>query len=192
MSHARTQPASSEPSGSWWTFALRGLLAVLFGLLVILWPGFALYTLPLLITLLGAYILIDGILTVIAAVRPSEGRRWLPLIEGVLGILAGIVALVQPGTAALAVLYLVAAWAVLSGLSKIGSAIRGRTGHGWLMVASGVITVVFGVVLVFLPGASLLALVWVIGIYAIAVGIAFIVFGFRTRGYQGPTGGRVR
>jgi uncharacterized membrane protein HdeD (DUF308 family) len=73
--------------------------------------------------------------------------------------LVGVVALVRPRIAALAVLYLVAAWAVLSGLSKIASAIRGRTGHGWLMVASGVITVVFGEVLVFLPGASLLALI---------------------------------
>ena len=159
MSHARTQPpASTERSGSWWAFALRGLVAVLFGLLIIIWPGFALFTLPLLITLLGAYILIDGILTVIAAVSPSEGRRWLQLVEGVLGILAGVVALVQPGIAALAMLYLVVAWAVLSGLSKIASAIRGRTEHGWLMVASGVIIVVFGVVLVFLPGTGLLAL----------------------------------
>jgi uncharacterized membrane protein HdeD (DUF308 family) len=106
--------------------------------------------------------------------------------------LVGVLALVRSGIAALAVLYLVAAWAVLSGLSKIASAIRGRTEHGWLIVASGVITVVFGVVLVFLPGASLLALVWVMGIYAIAVGIAFIALGFRTRGYKGPTGGRVR
>jgi uncharacterized membrane protein HdeD (DUF308 family) len=73
--------------------------------------------------------------------------------------LVGVVALVRPRIAALAVLYLVAAWAVLSGLSKIASAIRGRTGHGWLMVASGVIIVVFGEVLVFLPGASLLALI---------------------------------
>ena len=73
MSHARTQPASSGPSGSWWAFALRGLVAVLFGLLVIIWLGFARYTLPLLSTLLGAYILIDGIVTVVAGTRDPGG-----------------------------------------------------------------------------------------------------------------------
>ena len=73
MSHARTQPASSGPSGSWWAFALCGLVAVLFGLLIDIWLGFALYTLPLLITLLGAYILIDGKVTIVAGTRASGG-----------------------------------------------------------------------------------------------------------------------
>ena len=73
MSYARTQPASSGPSGSWWAFALCGLVAVLFGLLVIIWLGFALYTLPLLITLLGAYILNNGIVTIVAGTRASGG-----------------------------------------------------------------------------------------------------------------------
>ena len=160
---------------------MRGLIAVLFGLLVIIWPSLALFTLPLLITLLSLYILVDGGVTLVGAMRSSERRRWLLLIEGLLGVLAGLVTLFRPGLAGLAVLYVVAAWAILSGLSKIASALRGRAEHEWLVVASGVITVIFGVVLIFLPGAGLLALVWVIGIYAIALGIAFIAYSYRLR-----------
>ena len=181
MSHSRGQSASSGSSGSWWAFALRGLVAGLFGLLVIIWPGLALVTLPLLVTLLGAYILIDGIVTIVAGARASGVRKWLRLVEGALGVLAGVVAIARPGVAGLAVLYVVAAWAVLSGISKIASAIRGRVEHEWLMVVSGVITVIFGVVLAFLPGTTLLALVWVIGIYAIAIGLAFIAYSYRLR-----------
>ena len=181
MSHNRRQSASSGSSGSWWAFALRGLVAGLFGLLVIIWPGLALVTLPLLVTLLGAYILIDGIVTIVAGARASGGRKWLRLVEGALGVLAGVVAIARPGIAGLAVLYVVAAWAVLSGISKIASAIRGRVEHEWLMVVSGVITVIFGVVLVFLPGTTLLTLVWVIGIYAIAIGLTFIAYSYRLR-----------
>src|SRR5919199_3395796 len=98
------QPASS---GTWWAFALRGLFAVFFGLLVIIWPNLALFTLPLLLALLGLYILIDGIIAIVGAMRSSERRRWLLLVEGILGILAGLIALFRPGIAALAVLYLV-------------------------------------------------------------------------------------
>lgn len=160
---------------------MRGLVAVLFGLLLIIWPGLALFTLPLLILFLGAYILIDGIVTIVAGTRSSGGRKWLLLIEGALGVLAGVVAIALPGVAGLAVLYVVAAWAVLSGISKIASAIRGRAEHEWLMVASGVLSVIFGVVLAILPGAGLLALVWAIGIYAVAVGLAFIAYSYRLR-----------
>jgi uncharacterized membrane protein HdeD (DUF308 family) len=163
----------------WWALVLRGLVAMLFGLLIVIWPGFALYTLPLLITLLGAYILIDGIVIIVVGIRASGVRRWLTLIEGALSILAGVIALILPNTAGLAVLYVVAAWTALNGLSRIASAVQGRTEHGWLMVISGVISVLFGVVLVFLYGTGLLALVWVIGIYAIALKIAFIAYGYR-------------
>jgi uncharacterized membrane protein HdeD (DUF308 family) len=184
------QPASSGSRGA---FALRGLFAVFFGLLVIIWPNLALFTLPLLLALLGLYILIDGIIAIVGAMRSSERRRWLLLVEGILGILAGLIALFRPGIAALAVLYLVAVWAILSGVSKIVSAIRGRVEHEWLMVASGLITVLFGVVLIFLPGAGLLALVWLIGIYALALGAAFIAYSFRLRGReaQNSQGSRV-
>ena len=176
----RSRPMASGIGGSWCAFALRGLIAVLFGLLVIIRPSLALFTLPLLITLLSLYILVDGVVTLVGAMRSSERRRWLLLIEGLLGVLAGLVTFFRPGLAGLAVLYVVAAWAILSGLSKIASALRGRAEHEWLVVASG-ITVIFGVVLIFLPGAGLLALVWVIGIYAIALGIAFIAYSYRLR-----------
>ncbi len=181
MSRTGPRATSGGLGGSWWAFALRGLVAILFGLLIIIWPGLALFTLPLLILLLGAYILIDGIVTIVAGARASGARRWLLLVEGAFGVLAGVVAIALPRVAGLAVLYVVAGWAILSGISKIASAIRGRIGHEWLMVASGVLSVIFGVVLAILPGAGLLAFVWVIGIYAIAVGIAFIAYAYRFR-----------
>lgn len=181
MSHSRTHPTSSGFGGAWWAFALRGLVAVLFGLLILIWPGLALFTLPLLITLLGAYILIDGIVTIVSGSRASGGRKWLLIVEGALGVMAGVVAIALPEIAGLAVIYVVAAWAVLSGISKIASAMRGRTDHDWLVVASGVLSVIFGIVLAILPGTGLLALVWAVGIYAIATGVAFIAYSYRLR-----------
>jgi uncharacterized membrane protein HdeD (DUF308 family) len=172
---------SSGFAGAWWAFALRGSVAVLFGLLIVIWPGLALFTLPLLITLLGAYILIDGIVTIVAANGTSAGRKWPLIVEGALGVLAGVVAITIPQVAGLAVIYVVAAWAVLSGMSKVASAIRGRTDHERLVVASGVLSMIFGVVLAVLPGTGLLALVWAVGIYAMATGIAFIAYSYRLR-----------
>lgn len=160
---------------------MRGLVAALFGLLIAIWPGLALLTLPVLILSLGAYILIDGIVTIVGGTKASGGRKWLLLVEGTLSVMAGVIAIALPGVAGLAVVYVIAAWAVLSGVSKIASALRGRTEHEWLMVASGVLAVIFGVVLAVLPGAGLLAFVWVIAIYAIAVGISFITYAYRLR-----------
>src|SRR5215213_8985347 len=121
MSRAHPQPRTSDPARNWWALALRGLAAVLFGLAALFWPGLVL---AVLIVLFGAYALVDGVLAIIAAFRSSGRgmRRPLLLIEGVIGILFGLVALFLPGLTALALLYIIAFWAILSGIARIAMA----------------------------------------------------------------------
>jgi len=172
--------------------ALRGLVAVLFGLAALFWPGLVL---AVLIVLFGAYALIDGVLAIIAAFRSSGrgARRGLLLIEGVVGILFGLVALFWPGLTALALLYLFAFWAILGGITRIVMAImlRREIENEWSIGLSGVLYVFLGIVLILLPGAGLLAYTWLIGLFALAVGIILIFYAFRVRGQQRSGSSRV-
>src|ERR671915_457097 len=151
-------------SRNWWLLALRGLAAIVFGVLAFVWPGITLWALVL---LFGAYMLVDGIFAIVAAVRAAgrEARWWLLLIEGVLGVLAGLVAAFWPGLTALALLYFIAAWA---------------------LVLSGALSVLFGILLVVIPApAGLLSLVWLIGAYALVFGVLLLVLAFRLRSAPG-------
>jgi uncharacterized membrane protein HdeD (DUF308 family) len=192
MSHAHPQSGTPGHAPSWWVLALRGLVAILFGLAALLWPGLIL---AILIVLFGAYALVDGVLAVIAAFRSSRHgmRRPLLLIEGALGILFGILALFWPGLTALALLYIVAFWAILSGIARITMAImlRREIENEWSIALSGVLSVILGIVLILLPGAGLLAYTWLIGILALAVGIALIYYAFRVRGQRTSGSSRV-
>jgi len=178
-------------AGNWWALLLRGIAAVLFGLAALVWPGLTLFVL---IVFFGAYALVDGILAIVAGIRGSEGSRWLLLAEGVLGVLAGLVAFFWPGMTALVLLFVISAWAIFTGLLKVVMAIAfGRKiENAWLMGLSGVLSVLFGVVLTVLPGVGLLSLVWLVGIYALIFGVALIVLGFRARGHRQPNASRVR
>lgn len=164
---------------------------MLFGLVALFWPGLTLFVL---IVLFGAYALVDGILAIVAGVRGSEGRRWLLLAEGVLGVVAGLAVLVWPGMSALVLLYVISAWAIFTGLLKIVMAIASRreVDNEWLMGLSGVLSVVFGIILGVLPGVGLLSLVWLVGIYALIFGVALIVLGFRARSHRQASESRVR
>ena len=170
---------------------MRGIAAVLFGLAALFWPGL---TLVLLIVFFAAYALVDGVFAIVAGLRGSEGSRWLLLAEGVLGVLAGLVAFFWPGMTATVLLFLISAWAILTGLLKVFMAIafRRKVENVWLMGLSGVLSVLFGVVLAVWPGAGLLSLVWLVGIYALIFGVALIVLGFRARGHTQASGSRVR
>ena len=154
---------------------------VIFGLLAF-WPG---ATLLALVFVWGAYAIADGAfalyLTYLAA---GQGRRWWPYLpDGLAGIAAGLVAFAWPGVTALALLYLIAAWAVVSGVPEIIAAVALRTQieGEWLLGLSGVLSVVFGIVVILQPDAGALAVVWMIGAHALLFGITLIVLGFRLR-----------
>jgi uncharacterized membrane protein HdeD (DUF308 family) len=174
---------------NWWALVLRGVLAVLFGLIAFAMPGI---TLAVLVLLFGGYAVADGIFAIIAGIRAAGRReRWWPFVlEGILDLFAGLVAFVVPLATALALLYVVAFWAVVTGVLRIIAALRLRKEiqGEWLLVLSGVLAVIFGVLLVARPALGLVTLVWLIGAYAIVVGIALIGLGFWLRGHRGPVG----
>ena len=176
------QPVLPVLSRNWWALALHGLAAIVFGVLAFAWPGITLWALVL---LFGAYMLVDGIFAIVGAVRAAgrETRWWLLLVEGVLGVLAGFVAFLLPGITALALLYLVAAWAIFTGILQIVGAVRLRREieGEWALILGGVLSVIFGVLLAVLPGPGILALVWLIGAYAVVSGMLLIVLAFRVR-----------
>jgi uncharacterized membrane protein HdeD (DUF308 family) len=169
-------------SRAWWLLALRGVAAILFGVWALAWPG---VTLLALVILWGAYALADGILALIAAFRVRKRNRplWAMLLIGVLGVAAGIVTFLLPGLTAIALLMLIAAWAVAMGILQIVTAVRLRRElqREWLLALSGVLSVLFGVLVVLSPGAGALALLWVIAAYAIAFGVMLLVVALRLR-----------
>ncbi len=167
---------------SWWVFALRGVLAIIFGILALVSPGLTLLTLVL---LFGAYALVDGVFAVIAGIS-SYGRSerwWVVVLEGVAGIIIGILTFIWPGTTALVLLYFIAVWALLTGILEIVAAIQLRRliTNEWMLILRGIASVIFGVLLFVFPGAGALGLIWLIGAYAIVFGILFIVLALRLR-----------
>ena len=178
-------PTLSTLTRNWWAILLRGVLAVVFGLLAL---TFARVTLVALVLVFGVYALLDGVFAIVAAVRAAEHHtRWLTLlVEGILGILAGIIAFFFTGLTALALLYLIAAWAIVTGVAEIASAIRLRREipNEWMLIIAGVLSIVFGAAIAIFPGAGALAVVWLIGLYAIIFGVALIALGLRLRGMR--------
>jgi uncharacterized membrane protein HdeD (DUF308 family) len=169
---------------NWWLVALRGTLAVLFGLLALVWPGI---TLLILVLFFGAYALVDGIGAVVSALF-SRGERhwWALLLEGLIGIAAGVLTFVWPGLTGIMLLYLIVAWAFVTGILEIAGAIRlwGTIKGHWLLLISGILSVLFGLIAVFRPGAGALALIWLIGAYAILFGALLIAAGFWLRSWS--------
>jgi uncharacterized membrane protein HdeD (DUF308 family) len=162
-------------------FLFRGIVAVLFGIVALVWPKM---TLSALVFVFGVFAVISGITTVVAALRYKEfpGWGWI-LGEGILGIAVGAVALVWPGITALAFLYLLAAWAILTGIFEVITplAYPMSGGRAVLMALAGVLSIVFGILLAAQPSSGLLAVVWLIGVYAILFGIMYIGMYFESR-----------
>lgn len=163
------------PTTSRWGLALRGIAAIIFGLIVWAWPGMVLHVLVL---IFGIFALASGIFAILAGVRADTSRnRWLLIAEGVLAVLAGIVALAWPGITAVALLFLIAIWAIVTGVVEIIGSFRlgGAGGVEWLLILSGVVSIIFGILLFVWPHLGLLALVWLIGIYAVIYGVIMLV-----------------
>src|SRR5712671_2820483 len=170
-------------ASSWWSLVLRGVAAIIFGVLAFVWPNI---TLTALVFLWGAYALVDGVFAIIAGVKSyaDNNRWWMLLLEGLLSVAAGVLAFVIPGITALVLLILIAAWAIVTGAFEIGAAIQLRkyiTGE-WLLALAGIASVLFGFALLVNPNAGAIAVVWLIGAYAILFGILLVAFGFRLKG----------
>ena len=172
-------------AGNWWLIVLRGVCAILFGLLAWMWPGVTLGTLVL---LWGAYAFADGILAIVAAFSGHSARPWwLLALEAAVSIAAAAAAVFYPAITAIVLLYVIALWAIVTGVLEIAAAIQLRKeieGELWLALA-GVASVIFGFVLIARPGLGALAVVWLIGLYAIAFGAFLIALGFRVKALKG-------
>lgn len=179
---------------NWWVLTVRGVAAVVFGILAFRWPG---ETILILITLFGAYAFVGGIFSLVAALRAAERHaHWVALLaEGILGVLVGVIAFFHPGSVALAFILLIAFWAIVTGALEIFAAFRLRREleGEFLLGISGLASVVFGVLLLIVrPNQSLVALVWILGIYAMIFGILMIGLSLRLRSWQHDGGGKVR
>ena len=171
---------------NWWAVLLRGLLGIAFGVFALVLPAAAF---AVLVLSWGAYVLIDGIFNIVAALRDARGERgwWALLLSGVAGVLAGLAAFVVPALTALVLLYVIAGWAILTGALEITAAVRLRrqiTGE-WLMVLSGALSVAFGVLIMVAPLAGALAVVLLIGAYAFVSGVVLLALGLRLRAAAG-------
>jgi len=176
-------------SSHWWLFLVRGILALALGILLPLFPGAAIFTLAL---LFGAYAFVDGIVAIAAAVRMNHAEHnwgWL-LVEGVLGVLVGVITFFYPGITVLWLIYLFAAWAILTGIAAIVTAVRLRAVvNEWLTIVLGALSLIAGIVILFEPAVGALAIVWTISVYAILAGIVLIGLAFRLRGLHGRAAG---
>jgi uncharacterized membrane protein HdeD (DUF308 family) len=169
-------------ANNWWVILLRGIVGVIFGVVAFVSPG---ATLLALVFIWGAYALVDGAFALyMTYLARRQQRRWWPyLLEGLAGIGAGVLSFVVPGITALALLYLIATWAIITGIVEIVAAIdlRKQIQNEWLLGLAGTLSIIFGIVVVFEPDAGALAVVWTVGAYALLFGITLIVLAFRVR-----------
>ena len=165
----------------WWVVVLRGVLAIALGVLAFVWP---VVTLTSLVIVFGAYALVDGVFALLSAVRGGGAEPWwLLVLEGGVGIGIGVLTLVAPGITALALLFYIAIWAIATGVLEIAAALalRKEIEGEWLLVLGGLVSVAFGALLIARPGAGALAVLWLIGGYAIAFGALLVLLGFKLR-----------
>jgi uncharacterized membrane protein HdeD (DUF308 family) len=168
----------------WWTLVLRGVAAVIFGILTFLAPGASLFALVL---LFGAYAIANGVINLVLAARTPAGEtRWGSLVfESIASIVAGALTLFWPGITALVLLFVIAGWAIATGIAQVVAAVRLRKQirGEWLLALAGVLSIAFGVLLLLFPGAGALAVIIWIGAYAIVIGALLIALGVRLRSW---------
>ena len=173
---------------AWWLVLLRGVAAIAFGLLAWAWPGATLITVAL---FWGAYALVDGVAALVGGwqAKSDAGRpMWQVVLIGLLGVAAGIFTFVSPGITAFALLMLMAVWAIANGVFQISAAIRLRKeiANEWLLILSGALSVVFGGLMILNPGAGAMAVLWLIGVFAVAYGVLLVILSFKLRKHAAP------
>lgn len=168
----------------WWLILLRGIAAIIFGVLAFIWPGITLVTLVL---FWGAFTLVDGVLALAHAIMGGNvGSRWWLALIGVLGIIVGLLTFLMPGVTALVLLVFIATWAIVLGIFQIVGAVRVRKeiDNEWTLILGGVISVLFGMILLVAPGAGAIGLVWAIASYAIVFGILLVMAALKLKKHQ--------
>lgn len=190
LGNPRPEPGVTSPrdlgmrellSRNWWAVALRGLLAIIFGCIALLVPGAVMLSLAL---VFGAYLLVDGILAIVSAIRSARtGERWGGLLaEGIFNLIAGVIVILFPAGAVLGFVFFTAAWGILTGGTMMWSSWRLDNRHGrWWMMLAGFLSIVFGVLLIIAPLIGAVVLTWWLGGYAIAFGAALLVLAFHLR-----------
>jgi uncharacterized membrane protein HdeD (DUF308 family) len=177
-------PLAAALARYWWLILLRGIIFILFGILAFAWSGLTLVTLVL---FYGAFMLIDGVLALAQAIMGGgmASRWWLALI-GVAGIAAGLLTFMWPGLTALILLFFIAGWAIALGVFQIVGAIKLRKeiDNEWTLILSGIISVLFGLILFAAPGAGAIGLIWVIGSYAIVFGVLMVMAALKLKAHQ--------
>ena len=169
----------------WWLLLLRGIAAIVFGTLAFIWPGLTLVTLVL---LYGAFALVDGVLSLVAAFTGSTKPvpTWWLVVVGLLGIGAGAVTFLWPGITAILLVLFIGAWALVHGIFEIIGAIqlRKEIDNEWMLILGGVLSVIFGAIILIAPGAGALGLVWAIAAYSIVFGILLVALSLRLRSHR--------
>jgi uncharacterized membrane protein HdeD (DUF308 family) len=173
---------------TWWLVLLRGIAALAFGIMALAWPKLTLFVL---VAFWGAYALMDGVIALVAGVRTRDGGKpmWAMILVGLLGIGAGVLTFLWPGMTALALLMFIAAWAVAMGVFQIAAAIRLRKEieNEWFLGLSGLLSVIFGVLMFLNPGAGALTVVWLIAVFSIAFGILLVLLAFKLKPHAAAT-----
>jgi uncharacterized membrane protein HdeD (DUF308 family) len=169
-------------ASNWDMFLVRGILAILFGIATLALPGI---TLVVLVLLFGSYALLDGVILIVLSIKDRRYHPdwWLMLLTGLVGIGAGVVTFVWPGITAISLYYVIVAWAIGGGIFEVAYAIRFRKviEGEWLLVLSGILSVVFGILLIAQPITGALTILWLIGVYAIADGVTLVALALRMR-----------
>jgi uncharacterized membrane protein HdeD (DUF308 family) len=168
---------------NWWMFVIRGLAAIGFGVLAFMWPAKTILVLTL---LWGAFAFVDGVIALGAAFSGNGvTRRWLVLV-GIVGVLAGVITFFSPAAVALGLLFFIAAWAVVVGVMQIYGAIRLRKEiqNEWFLILSGLISIAFGALLAAQPASGLAAIAWLLGLFAVVLGIDYLLFGLSLRKHR--------
>ena len=166
----------------WWAVALRGILAIVFGIVALAFPGATLVSLAV---VFGAYAFVSGVFALIAAFG-SRGRDavWY-VLDGILGIAVGMATFFFPGLTAQGLVLLIGVWAILTGIFEVIAGFELPIKRDWLLVIAGIASIIFGVLVFVYPASGALAIVWLIGVYALVFGVTMLAFGIRLRGLRG-------